>query len=70
MNRINVGPPYHVERIQYGPQYRSIRQSPPQVCDHLGTVAVSGPGGAVFCASDEQAQALCEAANAGQLPQQ
>lgn len=39
-----------------------------QVCDERGVVAVSGPGGAVFCATHELAEKLCELANAGLLP--
>lgn len=59
LNRINAGPPYMVDIV--GP-YRI-----PQVCDMRGTVAVVGPGGAVFCASHEEAKAVCDAANAGEL---
>ena len=66
LNRINAGPPYHVEAIQYGPHYAKIRQSPPQVVDARGTVAITREG-AVFCATWEQAESLCAAANAGEL---
>lgn len=59
LNRINAGPPFHVEIV--GP-YRLA-----QVCDERGTVALSGPDGAVFCATREQADRLCELANAGTL---
>lgn len=59
LNRINSGPPFHVEIV--GP-YKL-----PQVCDARGTVALSGPGGAVFCATREQADQLCELANAGMI---
>lgn len=58
INRINVGPPYVVNEI--GP-YRF------QVCDALGVVAVSGPGGGVFCDSRELADQLCAAANEGYI---
>lgn len=61
LNRFSCGPPYKVETV--GP-YKLH-----QVCDARGTVAVGGPGGAVFCASEEQANELCAAANAGQLLQ-
>lgn len=67
LNRINSGPPFHVETIKYGPQYTHSRESLPQVCDERGVVALSGPGGAVFCATREQAEQLCELANAGTL---
>jgi hypothetical protein len=69
LNRINAGPPYRVETIKYGPQYTHMTESPPQVCDARGTVAMSGPGGAVFCLTHTQAEALCALANAGQLEQ-
>lgn len=59
LNRINCGPPYHVEIV--GP-YRLA-----QVCDERGTVALGGPNGAVFCATREQADQLCELANTGML---
>lgn len=59
LNRINRGAPFHVATV--GP-YKL-----PQVTDASGTVAVSGPNGAVFCASHEQAESLCAAANAGEL---
>ncbi|SBV37803.1 hypothetical protein STPYR_12746 [uncultured Stenotrophomonas sp.] len=67
LNRINAGPPFHVETIKYGPQYTHMRESPPQVCDARGVVALSGTGGAVFCSTREQADRLCELANAGML---
>lgn len=51
--------PFHVELI--GPD----RQ--PQVVDSRGIAALSGPGGAIFCASIEQANQLCQLANEGQL---
>ncbi|WP_202842105.1 hypothetical protein [Luteimonas saliphila] len=60
LNRINRGPPYHVEEV--GP-YKLL-----QVEDAGGTCALSGPDGAVFCADVDQANALCEQANAGTLP--
>lgn len=60
LNRINIGPPYVVDTV--GP-YKLA-----QVCDERGVVAVSGPGGAVFCATHELAEKLCELANAGLLP--
>lgn len=59
LNRINLGPPYVVELV--GPY------TLPQVCDEHGTVALRGPTGAVFCSTVEQAQALCDMANAGEL---
>lgn len=59
LNRINCGPPFHVELV--GP-YRL-----PQVEDARGTCALTGPNGAVFCARIEQAEELCRAANAGEL---
>lgn len=62
LNQIGAGPPYMVDIV--GP-YRL-----PQVCDMRGTVAVVGPNGAVFCASHEEAKAVCDAANAGELEQQ
>lgn len=55
----NRNPPYHVELV--GP-YRL-----PQVEDVAGYAALSGPHGAVFCASVEQAETLCEMANKGNL---
>ncbi len=58
LGRPSVGP-FHVEEV--GP-YRLL-----QVCDERGHAALSGPGGAVFCASLEEAEALCRAANAGEL---
>ena len=67
LNRINAGPPFHVETIKYGPQYTHMRESPPQVCDAREVVCLSGPGGAVFCATREQAEQLCDLANAGML---
>jgi hypothetical protein len=69
LNRINCGPPYRVECIKYGPEYGSVsvRESPPQVVDARGTVALSGPGGAVFCWTLEQAEDLCRQANHGEL---
>lgn len=60
LNRINCGPPFHVESV--GPC------ALPQVCDARGTVALSGPNGAVFCSTVEQADELCRMANAGELP--
>jgi hypothetical protein len=59
LNRINCGAPYSVDIV--GP-YKL-----PQVCDARGTVAVSGPGGAVFCHTLEQAEELCRMANDGDL---
>ena len=59
LNRINSGPPVHVEIV--GP-YKLA-----QVCDARGVVALSGPGGSVFCSSRDQADQLCELANAGML---
>jgi len=59
VNRINRGPPFHVEQV--GPWKL------PQVCDKSGTVALSGPDGAVFCGSVEQAEILCSMANSGEL---
>lgn len=67
LNGINAGPPFHVETIKYGPQYTHVRESLPQVCDARGVVALSGPNGAVFCVTREQADQLCELANAGML---
>lgn len=67
LNRINAGPPFHVETIKYGPQYVHQRESFPKVCDVRGTVALCGPKGAVFCTTVEQAEQLCELANAGML---
>lgn len=67
INLINCGAPFRVETIKYGPQYGDVRESSPQVCDERGVVALSGPDGAVFCSSHEQASALCELANAGKL---
>lgn len=63
LNQINCGPPFHVETIKYG----DLRESPPQVVDARGTVAVSAPYGAVFCATHQLAEAVCEAANNNQL---
>lgn len=58
LNRINCGAPFHVDTsLKLGPQ----------VCDERGVVALSGPNGAVFCASQEQADELCRMANAGEL---
>jgi hypothetical protein len=37
------------------------------VCDERGTNALSGPDGAVLCASMEQAKELCAMANSGEL---
>lgn len=59
LNRINCGPPFHVESV--GPWKL------PQVEDARGTCALSGPNGAVFCSSVEQAEELCRMANAGAL---
>jgi hypothetical protein len=59
LNRINSGPPFHVEIV--GPYNLA------QVCDERGVVALSGHGGAVFCSTQEQADRLCELANAGML---
>jgi hypothetical protein len=59
LNRINSGPPFHVEIV--GPYNLA------QVCDECGVVALSGPGGAAFCSTREQADRLCELANAGML---
>jgi hypothetical protein len=59
LNRINVGPPYHVELV--GP-YKLT-----QVEDARGNGALSGTDGAVFCATPELAVRLCEMANAGIL---
>ena len=67
LNRISAGPPFHVATIKYGVQYTHMRESPPQVCDARGIVALSGPSGEVFCATHEQADQLCELANAGML---
>lgn len=53
-------PPYRVELM--GP-YKY-----PQVVGANGTVGLSGPGGAICQASIEQAEQLCELANAGLLP--
>ena len=58
LNQINIGPPYRVALV--GPY------NLPQVQDGRGTVAVSHDG-AVFCASVADAQAVCDAANAGEL---
>lgn len=60
LNRINVGPPYRVESVG--------RWCLPQVQDRLGTVAMSGPDGAVFCDDLMQAEELCRMANDGELP--
>ncbi|XTQ92573.1 hypothetical protein ACQR5W_11680 [Xanthomonas sacchari] len=57
-NRLTSGP-YHVEIV--GP-YKL-----PQVCGPGGVVGLSGPDGAVFQATVEQAEVLCRAANAGEL---
>lgn len=59
IDRINCGPPYRVELV--GPYEL------PQVCDERGVVALTGPDGAVFCASIEQAESLCAQANDGLL---
>lgn len=59
LNRINCGAPYHVEMV--GPYQL------PQVDDGRGVCALSGPDGAVFCTSVEQAAELCRRANAGEL---
>lgn len=59
LNHINCGPPFRVELV--GP-YKL-----PQVCDARGVVAVSGPNGAVFLSSIEDANKLCELANNGEL---
>lgn len=59
VNRINIGPPYAVRLV--GP-WRL-----PQVVDRGGTVALSGPGGAVFCASEDQANTLLAKLAAGEL---
>jgi hypothetical protein len=59
INRLNVGPPFRVE--VFGP-YSMIA-----VCDERGTNALSGPDGAVLCASMEQAKELCAMANSGEL---
>lgn len=59
LNRINRGAPFHVEEV--GP-WRL-----PQVCDKSGAVALSGPQGAVFCGSIDQAELLCSMANSGEL---
>ena len=67
LNRVNAGAPFHVETIKYGPQYVHVRESSLQVCDARGTVALSGPGGAVFCDTREQADRLCKLANDGML---
>ena len=66
LNRINIGPPYHVETIKYGEQYKYMRESCPQVCDSRGNVAITH-NGAVFCVTREQAEILCERANRGEL---
>lgn len=58
INRIGF-PPYRVELV--GPYEL------PQVTGANGVVALSGPHGAVFQASIEQAEELCKLANAGQL---
>ena len=58
-NRISW-PPYRVEKM--GP-YGFI-----QVVGANGTVGLSGPDGAVCQCSEEQAQTLCDLANAGKLP--
>lgn len=62
LNRINCGKPYHVELV--GP-YKL-----PQVEDSRGTVALSGPGGSVFCMTETQSRRLCALANGGRLPTQ
>jgi len=59
LNAINAGPPYHVALV--GPWALA------QVEDALGTVALVGPHGAVFCATRQQAEQLCVLANAGLL---
>lgn len=59
LNCINAGSPYRVELV--GP-YRL-----PQVADKAGGCALSGPDGAVFCQTAEQAEHLCALANAGKL---
>lgn len=59
LNRIHRRGEYHVELT--GPYQM------PQVVDSAGTVALSGPGGAVFCATVAQAEELCRMANAGAL---
>ena len=59
LNGIQGGGPYSVHLV--GPWKL------PQVQDPLGTVAVSGPEGAVFCASLDEAETLCKLANAGEL---
>ncbi len=58
INRIGV-PPYRVELV--GPYEL------PQVTGANGVVGLSGPDGAVFQSSIEQAEKLCKLANAGQL---
>jgi len=60
-----AGAPYHVETIKYGPQYTYMRESPPQVCDARGVVAVVGRNGGVFMPDMATAEAVCAAANAG-----
>lgn len=57
-NRLTSGP-YHVELVG--------QWMLPQVCGPGGVVGLSGPDGAVFQASEEQAIELCRAANAGEL---
>ena len=59
INLINIGPPYVIDIVG--------NMELPQVCDERLVVALSGPGGAVFCASMQQAQLLCDMANAGKL---
>lgn len=59
LNRINVGPPYAVQ--PFGPY------AIPQVCDERGTVALSGPCGAIASPTIEHAKELCRMANAGEL---
>lgn len=70
LNRINIGAPFHVEQIDYGSQYSDAwKQSMAkyaQVCDRLGTVAISGKNGSVFT-SLTNAKRLCALANAGRL---
>lgn len=67
VNRINLGPPYKVDFIERTYGALKGKKLFPHVADEIGTVALSGPGGAVWCATVEQAQALCDAANAGKL---
>ena len=60
-------PPYSVETIKYGPQYKHIKESPPQVVDSAGNVAVVSIYGQAFLPNHEWATVLCDMANNGSL---